>query len=78
MLIGCKNSWPGGHRHAMSQIEHEKWNAGNYPGTRQLCSICDEPTGRCEDDTLSVGEDGPFCEKCYRSEKKLKGEPECF
>ena len=62
------NTWPGGHRHAMHQHEHEKWNAGNYPGTRQLCGICDEPTGRCEDDILyleSEIEIIPLCENCY-------------
>lgn len=60
------NEWPDGYRHAMHQSEHEEWNAANYPGTRQLCSICDDPTGRCEDDTLSVDDDGsPLCELCY-------------
>jgi len=59
------NTWPGGHRHAMHQHEHEAWNAHNYPGTLQLCSRCDEPTGRCEDDAIldDVGE--PLCEACW-------------
>lgn len=61
------NTWPRGHRHAMSQSEHAKWNASHYPGTRQLCSRCDEPTGRCEDDSLFTDADeGPLCEGCWR------------
>lgn len=66
------NTWPGGRRRAMSQGDHEAWNAGNYPGTRQLCSECDEPTGRCEEDAIytdaheeSYGEIGPLCEECW-------------
>lgn len=61
-----QNRWPGGYRHAMNQDEHERWNALNYPGTRQLCSVCNEPTGRCEEDEL-LSEDGePLCESCYQ------------
>ena len=62
------NTWPSGYRHAMYQSEHEKWNSKNYPGTRQLCSKCDVPTGRCEDDSLY--EEGhydlPLCEECWK------------
>jgi len=66
------NTWPGGRRHAMSQTEHEEWNASNYPGTRQLCSKCDSPTGNCEDDSLRHEDwDGVLCKKCY---KELEGE----
>jgi len=61
-----QNSWPGGSRRAMTQAEHERWNAVNYPGTRQMCSKCDEPTGRCEEDALYVDGVGPLCEECYR------------
>lgn len=66
------NTWPGGYRHAMHQSEHEAWNAGNYPGTRQLCAICDSPTGRCEDDSLHADdrEIGPLCEECYEKGKE--------
>jgi len=46
------NTWPSGYRHAMSQKEHERWNSSHYPGTLQLCSLCDEPTGRCEEDGI--------------------------
>ena len=63
------NAWPRGYRHAMSQSDHEKWNGQNYPGTRQLCAHCGEPTGRCEDDSLfadDFGEDGPLCEGCWK------------
>ena len=62
------NSWPGGVRRAMSQTAHADWNAGNYPGTRQLCARCDCPTGRCEEDTLCLADDDPLCEKCYNKE----------
>jgi hypothetical protein len=61
------NSWPMGYRHAMDQGAHEKWNAVHYPGTRQICSRCDSPTGRCEDDTLSIGDGGPLCEECWQA-----------
>jgi hypothetical protein len=60
------NTWPGGKRHAMDQSAHEQWNARHYPGTRQLCAVCNEPTGRCEDDSLFVEDDGPFCEQCWK------------
>lgn len=51
---------------ALDQETHAKINAREYPGTRQLCSICDEPTGRCEEDSLNhpITED-PLCEACY-------------
>jgi len=58
------NTWPGGRRHAMTPNEHERWNAKHYPGTRQLCVFCDQPTGRCEEDSMFVGDDGPMCEEC--------------
>ena len=49
-----------------SQREHEEFNAVNYPGTRQMCVRCDEPTGKCEKDSLwSDCGNGPFCELCY-------------
>jgi hypothetical protein len=60
------NTWPGGRRCAISQSEHQSWNDFNYPGTRQLCVICDTPTGRCEDDSLFSNEgNGPLCEEHY-------------
>ena len=61
------NEWPGGKRHAMDQDEHRNWNAMRYPGTRQLCVKCDKPTGRCEEDSIYVDEDGPLCEECRES-----------
>ena len=64
------NTWPGGKRHAMSQSEHERWNASHYPGTRQMCTECDVPTGRCEDDSLFVDETGPLCEECFEVLRK--------
>lgn len=58
-------TWPDGRRRALSQKEHEQWNANNYPGTRQLCAICDAPTGRCEEDDLYLSDCGPLCEECF-------------
>ncbi len=62
------NTWPGGYQHGMYPGEHESWNAYNYPGTRQLCSECEQPTGRCEEDSMYQGIDGeigPLCENCF-------------
>ena len=59
---------------ALTQNEHRHINAREYPGTRQLCTVCDEPTGRCEEDSLYLDEDdyGSFvCEDCY---DKIVGE----
>ena len=51
---------------ARHQYEHEAINAREYPGTRQMCSICDEPTGRCEEDSLfAEGNESPICEECW-------------
>ena len=61
------NTWPTGHRHALTQDEHLAWNAQNYPGTRQLCVECEEPTGRCEDDSIYANNgDGPLCINCLK------------
>jgi len=51
---------------ARHQHEHEAINAREYPGTRQLCEICEDPTERCEDDSIyaEAGE-GPMCLACY-------------
>lgn len=66
-----RNTWPGGVRNAIGQQEHDVWNAVHYPGTRQLCDECDEPTGRCEDDSLYTDDGGgPLCKACY---EELKG-----
>lgn len=64
------NTWPGGKRRALYPDEHEAWNANNYPGTRQLCCACDEPTGRCEDDSHYTNDGkGPLCDGCYEEAK---------
>jgi hypothetical protein len=62
------NTWPDGYRHAMHQSEHEAWNASHYPGTRQLCARCEEPTGRCEENTLWSEDGEPLCKECWDSE----------
>ncbi len=67
-----ENTWPGGYRHAMTQSEHEAWNACNYPGTLQLCSERDDPTGRCEEDSIYADDDGEIghlCEECWETMK---------
>jgi hypothetical protein len=56
----ASNTWPGGRRRALSQSEHEAWNANNYPGTRALCHLCDEPTG----------DEGYICPDCADSEEE--------
>lgn len=63
------NTWPGGYRHAITQTQHEEWNATHYPGTRQLCCQCDEPTGQCEEDAIYIEDIGPLCVQC---EEKIK------
>jgi len=38
----------------------------DYIRTIQLCSICNEPTGRGEDDSLYLNDGNePICERCY-------------
>lgn len=74
------NTWPGGERHAMDQSAHAAWNADNYPGTLQLCSKCEEPTGRCEEDSIyaeSGDEAGPLCEQCWELIRPIEGEQAC-
>ena len=50
---------------AISQAEHAAINAREYPGTRQVCVVCAQPTGRCEEDAIydSLG-NGPLCPEC--------------
>ena len=54
---------------SLSQCDHEKFNASHYPGTRQICSICDEPTGRCEEDEICTIHGDAVCEGCYEELK---------
>ena len=58
------NTWPNGKRRAMTQSEHESWNAGNYPGTLEICCRCSEPTGNCEDDNILNDCGEPYCYDC--------------
>ena len=62
------NSWPGGKRRAIDQSAHEAWNASHYPGTRQLCHECGEPTGFCEEDQITNDDGYPICEECYHDD----------
>ena len=59
------NTWPDNKKRAMHQSEHNRWNARNHPGTRQICSECGEETEKCEEDSLYAGEIGPLCESCF-------------
>lgn len=68
------NTWPSGHRHAMHQSDHEKWNASNFPGTRQLCCMCGEPTGRCEEDGIFDDDGKPYCRDCAIGSGLLEGD----
>ena len=37
---------------------------------RQLCVLCDGPTGRCAEDSIWHGDDiGPLCEECHDDHK---------
>lgn len=66
--------WNG---NALSQNVHERINAVNYPGTRQLCDKCDMPTGRCaEDEIRDSNGNGPFCELCWVEHPECLAEPE--
>ena len=58
---------------AYTQSEHERINAREYPGTRQLCVKCEEPTGRCEDDSIFTEDEvGPLCESCWHETDEYK------
>ena len=74
------NTWPGEKRHAMTQSEHEAWNARNTPGTLQLCYECEMPTGRCEEDSIFLepavpdgSSYGPLCEDCCEKRMNWRG-----
>jgi hypothetical protein len=56
---------------ALDQDTHARINASNYPGTRQLCIVCDAPTGRCEEDTIDYEGRSPLCEDCYHEAMRL-------
>lgn len=58
-------------RRALYQYQHDAINRREYPGTRQLCITCSEPTGRCEDDSLYVLDEGPLCEDCFDRYERL-------
>lgn len=51
---------------ARTQGEHQMINAVEYPGTRQICEACHEPTERCEEDAIYLEDgSGPLCLNCY-------------
>jgi formylmethanofuran dehydrogenase subunit E len=49
---------------ARTQAQHKAFNATHYPGTRQLCDNCGEPTERCEEDALTYN-GKTLCSFCY-------------
>ena len=71
MLFGefemTNNTWPNGHRHAITQANHAKWNSCNYPGTIEICYKCDEPTGNCEEDNIVDEARNAYCYDCAKS-----------
>lgn len=57
---------------AITQVEHAAINAREYPGTRQLCVKCGEPTERCEEDEIrSENGGGPFCVECWKHRAEI-------
>jgi hypothetical protein len=58
---------------AISQDEHRAINAREYPGTRQLCASCGDPTERCEEDGMWLDDGrGPFCEWCFHEAEESR------
>lgn len=61
------DDWRRTHRH-LDQSTHALINARYFPGTRELCCSCGEPTGRAgagEDSLFNERDEGPFCEACW-------------
>jgi hypothetical protein len=56
-----------------TQAEHEQINAREYPSTRQICALCDEPTERCEEDSIHLDNGaGPLCIDCYHKSDEYR------
>ena len=68
------NTWPSGTRTALTQNDHELWNANNYPGTLEICCVCDETTGYCEEDNIEDDEGKPYCYSCALTKGIIEGE----
>ncbi|MFA5166750.1 MAG: hypothetical protein WC449_05695 [Candidatus Paceibacterota bacterium] len=68
------NTWPGGKRRALTQSEHEAWNSSNYPGTRQMCCMCGEPTELCEEDGIFDDNGESYCLDCAIGQGILENE----
>lgn len=68
-MSGLNGFWWTGRAH--DQSTHEQINARHYPGTRQLCTRCEHPTGRCEEDSIYLdGWEGPVCEDCAEAARQ--------
>ena len=62
------NTWPGDNRRALTQDEHRKWNAGNNPGTLDICAECDGPTGSAGAEDAILNSNGEsICEECAQA-----------
>jgi len=58
-------------------------HANHYPGTVQLCVSCNEPTGRCKEDSIYLEPEfehqsslGPLCEECAEERITLANDHE--
>lgn len=60
---------------ARTPREHDQHNATHYPGTRQMCVECDEPTERCEDDAIYNDDGEPICWGCFCDQHPDETEP---
>jgi len=51
--------------------EHDP-QQGKLHGECEYCFVCGEPTGRAgrADDSLYIGDQGPYCEECYANAKE--------
>ena len=59
---------------AKPQSEHDRINAREWPGTRQLCSECGDATERCEEDAIYAEDgSGPMCVECWEKHPEYEG-----
>jgi len=58
---------------AISQ-QNNSINSKKYPGTRQICDMCGEPTGRCEEDGYFDNNENVYCEHCFNSGLRIRQE----
>ena len=57
-------------------MKREVFSQGDPRQKIQICSLCDEPTGRCEDDTIKDDLGNVVCSNCPETTtNKLEGKP---